>query len=108
MPREVKLSIPHHLGAEEATRRIREGLDRLRADYGSYLSEAHADWRENHADVGIGAFGQHVNGTIEVMPDQVEVTVLLPVLLAGFAERARTFLESKGADMLCLPPGTHS
>ncbi len=108
MPREVKLSIPHNLGAEEATRRIREGLERLRNDYGSYLNEARADWRDNHADIGIGAFGQHVTGTIDVMQTQVEVTVLLPVLLAGFAERARVFLESKGADMLRLPPGTRS
>ncbi len=104
MPREVRLTIPHNLGEEEATHRIRDGLERLRIDYGTYLSTAHAAWNENRADVEIGAFGQSITGTIDVAPDVVNIVIVLPLLLASLAERARHFLESKGADMLRLPP----
>ncbi len=106
MAREVKLSIPHELGAEEAKRRIHDGLEALRAEYGTHFSTADIVWSDTNADVKIAAFGQSLTTAIDVADRRVDVTLLLPVLLAGFAERARNFLEAKGSDMLRLPPGS--
>lgn len=104
MPRELKVSIPHELGAEEAARRLRAGLDKLRADYGAHLSAADVAWTGNHADLRVGALGQMVDGQIDVGQDAVEVKVMLPLLLAAMAERIGGFLKKAGSDSLRLEP----
>lgn len=104
MAREVTISIPHQLGAEEAGRRLRAGLDKMRADYGAHLTSADVAWTGPHADLRVGAFGQSVTGEIDVRDDSVQVKVLLPFLLAAMADKVGGFLQKRGAETLRLDP----
>ena len=104
MARELKVSIPHELGEEEARRRLRAGLESMRADYGAHLSAADVTWTGQHADLRVGALGQVVTGEIDVGARSVEVKVLLPLLLAGLAERLGAVLTRAGAETLRLEP----
>jgi hypothetical protein len=100
MARELAVRIPHDLGTEEAARRLRAGLDRICADYGGHLSRADIVWRDYCADIQIAALGQSVGGEIAVQSDHVEVTVYLPVLLSGLAERIGLFIRARGEESL--------
>ncbi len=104
MARELKVSIPHQLGAEEAARRLRAGLDKMRADYGAHLSSADVAWTGHHADLRVGALGQTVTGEVDVGADAVEVKVMLPMLLGVMADKIGGFLQRKGSDSLRIEP----
>lgn len=102
MARELKVSIPHQLGAEEATLRLRAGLEKMRVDYGAHLSSADVAWNGAHADLRVGALGQTVTGEVDVNAETVEVKVMLPLLLGAMADKIGGFLQRKGADSLRL------
>ncbi|MDB5593620.1 MAG: polyhydroxyalkanoic acid synthase [Hyphomicrobiales bacterium] len=104
MAREMNISIPHQLGAEEATRRLREGLERMRVDYGSRLAAADIAWTASHADLRVGALGQLIDGTLDVTDDQVNVAVRLPWVLAAMSDKVAAFLKRTGSDTLRLEP----
>lgn len=104
MAREMTISIPHQLGAEEATRRLREGLEKMRTDFGPKLSAAEIAWREKHADLRVGALGQIIDGELDVTDDAVNVKVRLPWVLAAMSEKVAGFLKSRGAEALRLEP----
>lgn len=104
MARELKVSIPHQLGAEEAARRLRAGLERMRAEYGAHLSAAEVAWTGDHADLRVGALGQIVTGEVDVRADAVDVKVVLPMLLGVMADRIGGFLQRAGAESLRLDP----
>ncbi len=100
MARELAVRIPHDLGTQEAARRLRAGLDQIRADYGGHLSRADIVWRDDCADVQIAALGQCISGEIAVQSDHVEVKVYLPVLLSGLAERIGLLIRARGEESL--------
>lgn len=104
MSREMTISIPHQLGAEEATRRLRVGLEKMRADFGSKLSAADIAWSERHADLRVGALGQTIDGEVDVTDDSVNVRVRLPWVLAAMSDKVAAFLKTRGADALRLEP----
>ncbi len=104
MAREMSISIPHQLGAEEAAQRLRAGLEKMRVDYGAHLSASDVEWSGSHADVRVGALGQIISGEIDVGEDAVQVKVLLPFLLAAMAGRVGDFLQRRGAETLQLEP----
>lgn len=104
MAREMNISIPHQLGAEEATRRLRAGLERMRVDYGSRLAAADIVWNAQHADLRVGALGQMIDGTLDVTDDQVNVNVRLPWVLAAMSDKVAAFLKRTGSDTLRLEP----
>ncbi|MDB5507822.1 MAG: polyhydroxyalkanoic acid synthase [Hyphomicrobiales bacterium] len=104
MSREMTISIPHQLGAEEATRRLRVGLEKMRADFGSKLSAADISWSERHANLRVGALGQTIDGEVDVTDDSVNVRVRLPWVLAAMSDKVAAFLKTRGADALRLEP----
>lgn len=108
MSREMTISIPHQLGAEEATRRLRLGLDKMRADFGSKLSAAEVAWTDRHADLRVGALGQTIDGEVDVTDDNVHVKVRLPWVLAAMSDKVAAFLKSRGQDALRLGPPRQS
>jgi hypothetical protein len=104
MPREMTVSIPHHLGAEEATRRLREGLERMRVDLAPRLSAAEVAWKDRHADLRVGALGQTISGELDVTDDQVNIKVTLPWVLAAMSDKVAAYLQRTGAETLRLDP----
>lgn len=96
MSKPLVVSIPHNLGAPEATRRIKEGLVWAREKYGAYFSMPREDWAGNELAFRVGALGQAAEGTITVSDSDVTLSVQLPWLLARFAAKAQTILQQQG------------
>jgi hypothetical protein len=103
MAKSIVIFLPHEIGAEEAHRRLVEGLGRLQQSFaGKFTSDV--KWTGNHADIKVGALGQNVTAQLDVEPAQVRVEVQLPWLLAALANKIEPYLQKSGSDMLRIGP----
>ena len=100
MSKPVVVSIPHHLGKDEALRRLQGGMGRVREQFGDKLGSIEDTWTGSHADFRVSVLGQSVTGGLDVMDDQVRVEVQLPWMLALVAEKAKSLIQKQGTLML--------
>jgi hypothetical protein len=96
----ITVSIPHHLGKDEALRRIREGVADARTKFASVLSIQQADWTGDTLAFQISAVAQQVGGTIEVLDNSVKLDVQLPWLLAKLAKVIVPAVQKEGTLLL--------
>jgi putative polyhydroxyalkanoic acid system protein len=89
------VSIPHRLGREEATRRLKAGLTRAAASV-PMLNVDEERWQDDRMIFRVRALGQAASGHIDVEEDHVRVEVTLPWLLQRFAEAARSAIQKRG------------
>ena len=96
------VSIPHQLGREEATRRLKTGLSRAAAQLPVMkVDEEH--WDGDRMMFRVRALGQAIGGNVDVGDDHVRVEVTLPWLLQKFAQAAQTAIKSRGQLLLGKP-----
>jgi hypothetical protein len=93
------VSIPHRLGREEATRRLKGGLSRAAASV-PVLRVDEERWEGERMFFRVRALGQAASGQIEVAEDHVRLEVMLPWLLQKFAEAAQTVIRDRGRLLL--------
>jgi hypothetical protein len=89
------VSIPHHLGRDEATRRLKEGMARAASGV-PVLHIDEARWEGNRMLFRVSAIGQLASGQVDVADDHVRVEVTLPLLLQRFAEVAQAAIRKRG------------
>lgn len=94
------VSIPHHLGKEEAVRRLKGGLGQVRTSFSQLMSVDEEVWNGDCLTFRLRALGQSANGTIEVAEDHLRLEVSLPWLLAKFAERIAPAIRKEGTLLL--------
>ena len=95
MPAPLIVSIPHHLGREEAARRLKEGLTRVSSGV-PVLQVDEARWEGDRMIFRVSALGQLASGQVDVADDHVRVEVTLPLLLQRFAEIAQAAIRNRG------------
>jgi putative polyhydroxyalkanoic acid system protein len=93
------VSIPHRLGREEATRRLKAGLTRAATSIPA-LKVDEERWEDNRMIFRIRALGQAASGHLDVADDQVRLEVTLPWLLQRFAEVAQVAIKNRGSLLL--------
>ena len=93
------VSIPHSLGREEATRRLKSGLTRAAASF-PMLKVDEETWDDNRMIFRVRALGQVASGHLDVADDHVRLEVTLPWLLQRFAEAAQTAIRKRGQLLL--------
>jgi hypothetical protein len=93
------VSIPHQLGRDEATRRLKGGLTRAAASV-PVLSVDEERWEGDRMFFRVRALGQAAAGQIEVGDDHVRLEVTLPWLLQRFAEAAQAAIRKRGQLLL--------
>ena len=86
MSKPLVVSIPHHLGKDEALRRLKSGLAEVGTSFGHLFSVKEQLWTGNHLQFQVSALGQEVSGSIDVADDCVRLEVFLPWLLAMLAK----------------------
>ncbi len=89
------VSIPHRLGREEATRRLKTGLARAASSI-PVLKVDEERWEENRMVFRVRALGQAASGHLDVADDHVRLEVTLPWLLQRFAEVAQVVIRNRG------------
>lgn len=98
------VSIPHKLRKEEATRRLRAGLDNVRSEYAKILQINEEIWSGDRLAFQLTALKQQVSGTVDVAEDHVKVEIMLPWLLAGLAHGIQATIRSRATRMLEKKP----
>jgi hypothetical protein len=93
------VSIPHRLGREEATRRLKGGLSRAAASV-PVLTVDEERWDGERMDFRVRALGQAASGHIDVADDHVRIEVMLPWLLQRFAQAAQAVIRDRGTLLL--------
>jgi hypothetical protein len=93
------VSIPHRLGREEATRRLKTGLTRAAASV-PVLSVDEERWDGDRMIFRVRALGQAASGHLDVADDHVRLEVTLPWLLQRFAEVAQAAIRNRGQLLL--------
>jgi hypothetical protein len=93
------VSIPHRLGREEATRRLKAGLAQAAASV-PLLKVDDARWDGDRMMFRVSALGQVASGQVDVAEDHVQVEVTLPWLLQRFAEIAQVAIKKRGQLLL--------
>ena len=99
MSQPLVVSIPHRLGREEATRRLKGGLSRAAASV-PILRVDEERWEDDRMFFRVRALGQAASGHLEVADDHVRLEVTLPWLLQKFAEVAQTAIRDRGRLLL--------
>jgi hypothetical protein len=94
------VSIPHHLGREEAARRIKSGLVAARTNYSALLTIREETWTGDRLAFNLSALGQSAVGVIDVADYHVRLEVQLPWLLALVAEKLTPAIRKEGTLML--------
>ncbi|WP_213769465.1 polyhydroxyalkanoic acid system family protein [Bradyrhizobium sp. dw_78] len=93
------VSIPHQLGREEATRRLKAGLARAVSSV-PVLNVDEERWEDNRMIFRVRALGQVAAGHLDVAEDLVRLEVTLPWLLQRFAEVAQVAIRNRGQLLL--------
>ncbi len=100
MERPVEVELPHKLGREEARRRIEGNVHKLTEHIPGGASHVESRWSGDNLNLQIQAMGQMVDADIAVEETKLRVRVMLPGMLAMFAQPFEAMLNAKGADLL--------
>lgn len=101
MKRPVTITISHSLGREAARQRLQGGVGAVRDKLGGFgMRLTEENWQGDTLQFGVAALGQTVNGRIDIEDALVRVEVLLPWMLAIFAEKLRLGVEKQGQILL--------
>jgi hypothetical protein len=95
MSKPLVVSIPHQLGREEASRRLKAGLTRAAASV-PVLKVDEERWEGDRMIFRVRALGQTAMGHLDVAEDHVRLEVTLPWLLQRFAEVAQVAIRNRG------------
>jgi hypothetical protein len=95
----ISVDLPHNLGAEEARRRIANGVGSLK-DHIPGAADVRSSWHGDKLGLQIAAMGQELDAQIDVRDSFVRVEVLLPPALAFFGKAIEAGLRRGGALML--------
>jgi len=96
----LTVTIPHHLGKQDAVNRLRAGLSSARTHFGQLLTVEEEVWNGDTVEFRVRALGQTANGKIETFEDHVRLEVSLPWLLAKFAETIAPVIRKQGRLLL--------
>ena len=89
------VSIPHRLGRQEATRRLKAGLTRAATSV-PVLKVDEETWQGDRMVFRVRALGQAASGHLDVADDHVRLEVTLPWMLQRFAEMAQIAIKNRG------------
>jgi len=103
MSQPVIVTIPHRLGKQEATRRLKAGFSNARSTFGEKFMVLKDEWAGDHLDFRASLLGQTTTGTVDVAEDHVRLEVQLPWILSLLANQAKALVQRQGKLMLEKP-----
>lgn len=104
MRRPVTITISQDLGRDAVLTRLRTGMDRVRDRLGTVgMQLIEERWEADTLHFGVAALGQTVNGRVSVEEALVRIEVMLPWILAVFAEKLKLGVEKHGRILLEKP-----
>lgn len=100
MSRPVTVTISHELGRTGARERIDGGIDRVLGSIAGGMLKFDRSWNGDTMHFDASAMGQRVDGTVDVRDADVTITVRLPLLLAGMADKLGGMIKTESKVLL--------
>ena len=75
---QLNMETSHALGREEALRRLKEKISRVKDTYHSRVSDLYDEWREDTLSFAFKAVGMEFAGTVTVEASAVKLSTKLP------------------------------
>jgi hypothetical protein len=101
---QLLLDIPHSLGQEEATRRLKEKFAAAQSQYQGQVSNYREEWQDHTFSFGFHALGMAVTGTVAVAEKNVKLTTTLPLAAAMFKGAIEKRIRQEMGDLLVAAP----
>jgi len=95
MSQPIAVDLPHHLGKDEARRRIANNIHRLH-EHIPGGARVESGWAGDQLNLKVQALGDSVQATIDVEETKVHLQVLLPGMLGMFSGVVQAVLQKKG------------
>ncbi len=96
----LNMSIPHKLSQDDALRRIKGLLDKVKSEHADKVSDLREEWTDNLGRFSFSAMGFSVSGTLAVTPTQVQFSGDLPFAASVFKSRIETAIRERATDLL--------
>ena len=80
----LNLEVPHALGQEEATRRLKDRFGQIKEKHAGQISELEERWDGNTLSFSFKTFGIQIQGTATSGPSEVKVQTKLPMAAMMF------------------------
>jgi hypothetical protein len=96
----LDLSIPHQLSQEEALRRIKNLLSDAKRDHGDMIDKLEETWDDNTGHFSFSAKGYDVSGSLEVLPNSIELTSKVPFAVSLFKGMITSMITQKAKELL--------
>ena len=102
---QLSLDVPHSLGQEEATRRLKEKFAAAHAEYQDQVNNFRQEWRDHTFSFGFQVLGMAITGTVAVEEAVVRLVTHLPLAAAFFKGVIEDRLRQEMGDLLVATPG---
>lgn len=97
----LEVRIPHQLPPAEVKRRIDDAVVRARTQYADTVGPIDAAWEtDERMRVGLTAMGMQFNGHVEILVEELLVTLVLPGMAGLFAGRIQSGIEERLGGLL--------
>jgi len=100
MTKPIAIDLPHSLGAEEAKRRLQNGVGRLKDHIPGGAAEVESHWQGDRMSLDVRAMGQEVRAQLQVEERRVRLEVLLPPMLSFLGAQIEALVRRKGTELL--------
>jgi putative polyhydroxyalkanoate system protein len=96
----LSVAVPHVLGQEQATQRLKERFGQLKDRFGSSVSDLEEQWDGHALKYGFTTLGVRVRGSVTTDDSEVRVTAELPLLAMAFKGTIETQIRDELAKVL--------
>ncbi len=92
----IEVRVPHGLEREEIRRRLDQALVTARQEYASAVGDIEAAWEaEDRLRVNLTVSGMKFDGTLDILVEEILVSLQVPGMAALFSRRIREGIEER-------------
>ena len=92
----IEVRVPHSIGREEVRRRLDAALVRARDEYAAAVGDIEAAWEgDDRLRVLVTVSGMRFDGTVDILVEELLVSLQVPGMAALFSRRIREGIEER-------------
>jgi hypothetical protein len=96
----MKVSVPHSLDPEEATRRIKNLVGDIKKQFADKVSDVKEEWNGHRGQFSFKAMGFDIAGTVDIDSREVQIKGNLPFAASFFKSRIESTIQEKARELL--------
>ena len=97
----LEVRIPHRLAPADVRRRLDDAVVRARTQYADLVGPIDATWEtDDRLRVRLATMGMDFDGCVEVLVEELRITLVLPGMATMFAGRIRAGIEERLGGLL--------